>query len=385
MGVTTKLSPSIRVKIIRTVALMFIGMFVLLYYVSYNSMLKLLEERENDNMRNQVLLAESILQSSVNYLPSVTRDWSSWDLTYDYIEGNYDEFLDEYLTEYPFQLFRLNFLTILDADGRVVYEQFYDFWNSEFMEQPPDLTKLYEQVNPATMASFQEDQNLDLTDTTQIGRVGFIHHAGNVYYLSSYPVIHSDETGPCVGSFIFGRIIDQTEMEFLTSNAGMSFSILPLSSLTMSENDLEELISNGTHVVTKEGDISAYTVFPGFLGENDLLVTYSSPRTLYEEGRTFINGIIGVIALCCIGVLVGILQQLNSIVVKPLGSLVNDVDKVNLDTVDGKTEAQGKNREMDNLATSVNAMLARIKSSRDEIDEKNKELYFRANFDFQTA
>lgn len=199
--------PSLRTLVIGATAGAFVVMFLFLYLVFSLSMEKFLVERESDNIMGQATLAESALQSSVGLVPNATRDWSSWDLTWDYVHGDYDAFLDDYLTEYPFQLFHFNLITILDADSDVVFEQFYDYNAGEYMKDFPDLTGLYERLSPATMATFQPDDDLTLVDSTEIGLSGFVEYEGQVYYLSSYPILRSNETGPSAGSLIFGRII----------------------------------------------------------------------------------------------------------------------------------------------------------------------------------
>ncbi len=200
---------SIRAKVTITMIIAFLCMFVILYFVYFFSMQTLLVEREADTMVHQAQLSESALMSSVNYLPSVTRDWSSWDDTYGFVQGDYPEFMENALTEYPFQLFRINFITILDENGDVVYEEFYDHETNSFLTDKPVMDALYAEVGPATLSSFDASEELDLTDTTQIGIPGFINQGGEIYYLSSYPVLYSDETGPPAGTFIFGRMIDQ--------------------------------------------------------------------------------------------------------------------------------------------------------------------------------
>ncbi len=385
MGLHVKKKPSIKTLIIATTAIAFLLMFIFLYVVFFLSMQKQLMDRENDNMRSQVNMAENVFDSSVNYLPRITRDWSSWDYTYDYVNGDYDEFLDDYLTDYPFQLFRINFITVLDSDNKIVYERFYDFNELKFIQRYPDLSDLYETIGPATMATFQEDEVLDLKDTTQIGMSGFINHNGMIYYMSSFPIIRSDETGPCVGSFIFGRIIDDKELQYLTANSGLHFYVEYLDDVDLSDEQKNELFQQGDLVAIKDQNVVSYTIMNDIFGNGNLLVSFSSPRSIYESGINYISTVILVIALCCGFVLIIMLNLLNRIVVRPLGELVNDVNEINLETISATIEQNGRNLELDNLTIAVNSMLTRIKTSRDIIEKNNEELFARANYDMLTG
>ncbi len=380
-----KNNPSIQIKIVRNIAIVFLCMFILLYVVYYISMQSMLLQRENDNISSHAQLAESILESSVNYLPNVTRDWSSWDLTYDFVEGKYDEYIENNLYDYPYQLYRINFTTILDTKHERIYEQFFDFNCLEFMKKYPDLSELYEILGPITVDSFKSDEELNLTDATQIGTAGFVHHKGIVYYVSSYPIIHSDETGPCVGSFIFGRIIDEKEINYLTANSDISFSVVSLENTGLTDDEVKTLHSERKLVKTYDDQIVSYAAMDDIFGNKNLAVAFSSPRNLYQDGNKFIGITIGVIALCCCLVLIIILLQLNRIIVKPLGALVNEVNEIDLKNVCSALVPKGKIRELDNLTTAINDMLNRIKRSRDTIEKKNEELFFRATFDILTG
>ncbi|MDR2933564.1 MAG: EAL domain-containing protein, partial [Oscillospiraceae bacterium] len=384
-GIKNKKAPSLLRRVVQVTSVTFALFFIALYIVYYISMQKLLVERENDSMISQVMLSESVIESSASYLPSVTRDWSSWDFTYDYVLGDYDAFLDDYLTEYPFQLFRLSFLTILDIENRIVYEGFYDFRNLEFIDDHPDLSGLYDRVGPAAVGSFSEGEALDLIDTTQIGRIGFVNHDGQMYYLSAYPVLRSDETGPCVGTFIFGRIIDAEEIAFLTADSGLDFSLRPLSELDIGQEEMDRLLNQKSLVLSRAGEVEAFGLMTDLFGADDLAVSFKSSRVLYDQGRSFIFIILAVLALCGCVVLFLVLNLLNRIVVKPIAALVDEVDSVNMDTINTMLEPKGQNVELDNLTVSVNGMLRRIKDARDTITKNNERIYYHANFDALTG
>ena len=383
---THKKKNSIQVMIIGIMALSFLLIFVMVYS-SYSFVMKRsLIQREQDNVINQLSLAEGMLVSSVNHIPSFTRDWSSWDNTFDYVSGDYDEFLDDYLTEYPFQLFRVNFLTILDANNNIVYDNGYDFWEQEFMKDKPDLSSLYKKINPLVMDSFTDGEELDLTDTTQIGVTGFVTHDDNIYYLSSYPVIHSDETGPCVGSFTFGRIIDDTEISFLTSNLNFPFSATSIDKTGLSQEELSTLINENTFIVTGDDTITSYKVLPDIFGEPNIAIQFESSRELYQQGTTFIGSILLLLASGCISALLLILFLLKRIIVQPLVHLTKDVSQVNKAVTDLPLSTHySSSREMYVLANSINTMLSRIRLHKETIEENNKQLAFHANYDTLTS
>uniref|UniRef100_S0DFF6 Putative diguanylate cyclase n=1 Tax=termite gut metagenome TaxID=433724 RepID=S0DFF6_9ZZZZ len=377
---------SLRIRIVSILALVFLVMVVLLAVVIGLSMRTMLEERESDNAINQAKLSESVLLSSVSSLPSVTRDWSSWNDTYDFVEGRNDGFLDDYLTEYPLQLFRINILSVLRPDGEMVYGRFYDPEAGAYVEDPPDLSGLYAQLAPEVVASFTEGMELDLSDTTQIGKEGFVSYGGQIYYLSCYPILHSDETGPVAGVFIFGRVVDDAEIRLMTEDgAAGTFAVLTPESFGGDSEQVQKLRENGELLVTGAGMVTAYVVLPDILGAPSLAVAVSGPRALYQQGTAFINLIVILVAVGCMAVLVVAVLLLDRMVARPLAQLVRGVNGIDLETVGTTLPEQHGTRELDELARAVNGMLVRIGDARDTIQTNNDTLYRLANYDQLTG
>lgn len=370
-----KREKTIRHQVGVAMILLFLAMLIILYIVINSSMQKLLVEREYDSMLNQSRLAESILLSSVDHLPSVTRDWSSWDNTYDYVLGKNDNFLEENLTDYPFQLFRLDFITVLDLNQQVLYEKFFDTEKSEFVSSSYDFSSVQKRVSPLTLNSFVAySEQLDLSDSTQIGVSGFFYTEDGVFYITSYPIIHSDESGPSVGTLSFGRIIDQKEISYLTNSTDMQFSVVPVSQLQLTEDQSAKLTEAGELVVTDNNYATAYNLFEDIFGEKSLAISISKERVLYQQGITFISIVIALVFVSCMFILFLLIKLLNKIVVHPISSLVVQLDSMQLDSPNAHIDQDYNNKELQHLATAINHMFSRIA-------ESSAQLYYNANYD----
>lgn len=361
-------------------AAIFVAMFVVLYAVYYTSMQKLIVEREQQNMTSQVKLAENMLTSSVSALPGITQDWATWDLSYAYTnnpEGGAD-FETEYLDPSTYDLYRLDFITILDTDGDKLYEGFFDHASETFSTEPLGLGGLYEKVFPQVLSSYDENK-------TDMGVSGFINYDNNIYYLSSYPVIRSNGGGPVAGVLIFGRLIDERETALLTSDAGIDFSVQPRDTAGISHEDDLRLTAAGTLLTENEDLVTAYSALKDAFGEKNLLVSVSMPETYFTDSGSSFTVILLVLALCCGVMLIVVVNLVNSIVINPMGKLIYNVNDMNLDSADLLLDVKNNTKELDDLTGAMNNMLARIKHDRDVIKKHSDELYYNANFDLLTG
>jgi len=247
------------------------------------------------------------------------------------------------------------------------------------------LSALHKEINPLVISSFKDGEKLDLTDTKQIGATGFIAHEGSIYYLSSYPIIHSDETGPCVGSFTFGRLIDDTEIDFLTSDLDFPFSTMSIDKTGLSQKDLGILLNQDSFIIINKSSIVSYKTINDIFGEPSIAIRFESPRVLYQQGSSFISNTLFLIASGCIAILLLILFLLNRTIVRPLANLAKDVRHINRTVTDLPMDAHSSSREMYTLTNSINIMLNRIRMHKETIEENNKQLVFQANYDTLTG
>lgn len=361
---------SIQKQVLVTLLVMFLCLFMILYLVFYTSMQRLLIARENDSMVNQAQAAENMLVASSNYLPKITKDWSSWDDTYEFVLGNLDSFEDDNLSEYLFRLYRLNFITVLDMEGNPLFERFYFGEQNKFQPSENDYTELYHRIAPLVLDGY-------LTESEQ-GRSGFLAVGEEIVSLSAFPVLRTNESGPPVGVMIMGRLIDEQEMEYIMEGSDIPFQLQVVSDLDLTPVQKSELLEKGQLVVTHQQDAYTYNLFSDFFGEDTLAIFVSQERTLYAQGNLFIISVLGITALCCTLMLYLFLKVMSRIVVTPLRQLVSQVDTLDIETEVSMLDTDYSNTELSSLAQAVNNMLSRIQSS-------NKTLFYNANYDALTG
>jgi len=361
-------------KIALTIIILFLFMLMLLYIVLCHGMQIMLDDRAEYNIKRQAELAKEILRTSSEYLQNVTANWATWDNTYKFATGDFDRFLEYDLNDYPYQIYDLDFITVLDLEGNIIYERFYTQEQNAGLASSLNLHETYKKIGPLT------------AETSQTGISGFLKVNDITVYMSSCPILRNDRIDPCAGSLIFGRIINDEGLNYLGDDTGITFSIQSKQSVALSDQQAEILAKDGMLVgAINSYKVETYRQFDDIFGEPSLLLTASSYRDMHQEGAKYITVILALIAVCCIGVLLAVIKFIGMIIVKPFATLVDEVNGRDLESLNLLPPTEQKNKEFTILIETINNMSSRIRSDKNAIAKISKELYYRANYDLLTG
>ena len=84
---------------------------------------------QNDEVLQDINRCKEAINREHDYLSSITSDWSSWDDTWDFVQGNKDDYIENNLVEATFVNLKLDLLIICDLNGNVVWRGMH-FWRS---------------------------------------------------------------------------------------------------------------------------------------------------------------------------------------------------------------------------------------------------------------
>ncbi|MDL2237040.1 EAL domain-containing protein [Christensenellaceae bacterium OttesenSCG-928-K19] len=377
---------SIRFRVTATMAVCFIVMFVALYIMFSVSMGSMLTARENDVISNQVDMARNMLLMSVENLPALTKEWAELSYMYDYVTGENDLiYQNNFLPDRSYEINKVNFLAVLDQDSTILFEKFYDYGNHRTITHDTSLQNYYDIFSSVVHSNYQQAISSENPASYSTGHSGFFSKNGNVYYLSAHPVADMYSGRPFVGTFLFGRIIDEEELGAMTTNGGIEFTVLESAELTLAKQELQALTDDGYYVDLSSNHATGYGALKDIHGQPSLLVAVTNSRALNASGQSFINYVIFLAALGCVIVLLVIINLLNRIVLNPLASLAAQVNSIDMDSVNTSLKRNDQDREFFNLTTSINNMLTRITTDRDLIQKKNESLFKNAHFDDLTG
>ncbi|MGI6104778.1 MAG: bifunctional diguanylate cyclase/phosphodiesterase [Raoultibacter sp.] len=369
-----------------TMVVSFLVMFAILYALFSTAMSSMLSERETESMRSQTDLERSMLTTSVEHIPNITKEWAGLTYIYDYVTGASDLIYRTHLSpDESYKLNKLNLLTITDLDGNVLFEKHYNYADEVAVENYSDISDLYGQFADVCAGKYSEAVGTDSLATTNMGYAGFASKNGEVYYLSAQPIVDVRGKRPMVGTLIFGRLIDDEELGDIIENENVQLSVLSSADVSFSENE-KTALEEDSFVMRHENEaLVGYAVLGSSLDEPDILVRDVDNRGIYEQGQNLIVMIMVLVALGCAVLLVVTLNLLNRIAIKPLMGLVDEVRAIDVSKENSSVRDDFKSIELHDLSHAINSLLERTNSDRNLIEEKNKTLYRSAHFDSLTG
>ena len=363
---------------IRTVIILVGGLLFALLVIIFvaqldKGMTQLLIQREKDNINQKTHIAAAILQSSMQTLPDITRDWSSWDATYDFVAGKNPEFVTDELGDYPFLLHKLNLITIFDKNGKIKYDRIYDFNQKNDIELNLDLSFMLEGIRDKVLYKFTGIQDMDLTDPNSIGVSGFMSSNGIWFYISAFPIFQSSEKGDTNGVFVFGRIIDDQEMARIQGGSDN------IQMHRLSAEQAEDLFAQG-HLVaepylveyTDKGMVRGYFRLEAVYGD-DLVIFLEEPRTLYLDGLRVIKTFkISIYLISCF-ILALLFFMMEKLLLAPLKDLAERVEKIDESSMSEMLPSYW-GYELSTLVESLKKMLDKIAYTQGIIESQNENL-----------
>lgn len=373
----TKLSLSS--QIVLTLAACFLVMFAVLFGIFSLGMNSMLDERETENMYSQTDLVGVALAYSLDSLPSATKEWATLTYMYDYVLGTDDRiYYSHFVQDSPYDINKINILAVIDAENNILFERFYSYAAGETLQHDDDLSSMYAYLAEVCRNKFFANEQT-------VGKDGLFTHNGHIYYLSAYPVVNRSANPP-VGTFFFGRIIDEEEISTVMADSKVDFTVLSREDTKLDAAVMDSLSETGKALyIAEDNSVIAYSTVNDLFDEPSILVSVSDTRSLKSNGQVLIRQYILYVALGCILVLLLIITLMRKVIIKPISKLVGDLEEIDPDKTENHIAVTNTNRDMYNLTTAVSNMLQLIIKDRNLIKKNNESLYYSANFDSLTG
>ena len=320
---------------------------------------------ESTYVRSDVNLVTKNIDSEIISLKSNTPDWGAWDDTYAFVEGEKPDYVTINLVNNTFRTLRANFIFITDREGRIRYGQSYDLINGTPAPTRSDL-----------VAELEKGELLTQTLREGDGISGFLNLPQGPVILSSYPILHSNYTGPAEGMVIMGRYVDDEEIQLLNEGTTPTLSFQSLDPLTVSQPDLALLSgTDDTAIVVHPVDdntVSGEKIFRDIYGKDALLLTVEMPRGIYEQGKEtiFIFIVLQLVILLVLGIL-GVMV-LDKTVLARMSAISSDITGIT-----GKKNPSARiqitgNDELSRLATAMNMLLDQNEKNQSDLTESEQ-------------
>ncbi len=368
--------PSLQTVSILAISVVLLVLLGVLLTVFIMNIMSLTRRNEKDNMSERGNIAAGIMSASTENMQALTRDWSSWDETYAFVLGENPAYPEETMNDYPFLLHSLNFAVIKNLAGDTLYARGYDFNREEEIPLPQGFAEALDAAVEEMLAGY--DFSKEYSFSEQLGHDGFFLYDDVCYYICCLPVLTSDEDAAPVGTYFFGRIVDEAEVRRITGTTTQDFAILSVADAE-AEIPAPNFSTGEDYVVSPTGDtVLYYRVLKDYFGNPTVALRITAPRDLYREGvRVAVVASLLTVGIVLLFTLVLYLLTKRA-VIRPLSRLSGTMEAITPDT-EALDSSPYRTKELNALAEAANDMLARLRQSKQELEKSSVSLHTFSN------
>jgi sensor domain CHASE-containing protein len=200
----------------KTSAVIVISVICLLVLAEFTIDINIDSEINNNEAREGKNLLERInanIGNDVNSVNLTCYSWACWDETYDYVQGHNSSYIDRNFDVTYVAGYDLNIIIFLNQTGTMIHNINYN-----------TTSQSLEDIDSRTLSLLVDDPYLrDHPDSLSIS--GVMALPSGPCMVSAWDVTTSDQSGPRMGTLIFGRYIDQEKQAILSSECGTSVVI----------------------------------------------------------------------------------------------------------------------------------------------------------------
>ncbi|MBC8097964.1 MAG: HAMP domain-containing protein [Armatimonadetes bacterium] len=358
---------SIQVKVIASITGIFVALFIGLFVLSQSLLLTSYEQLEQDFAQRDIERIQNVLEENRVVMLSVLETWAGWDDTYEFVQGNYPDYVDVNLADETMINLEINVLALLNAEGQLMVSRVYDL--GEALALPP-LTGSEPFLADARLITHPNEESVIS---------GFMHLNGETALVVSLPIIRSDFTGPIEGTLLAVRYLDANKSALLSEELRLQMQVFDYNAdsdnaiLTAAKGSL---IASGTVVTDVQNDtlISGYTRLDDLFGQPLAIVQADLEREIYARGLQTIQVMRIIILAMAVAVIGTVLLLLKTLVLDRVTQLSNEVDAIESRGTLNRRVTQTAQDEITHLASNINRMLGRLDQSQHTLTAKNDAL-----------
>lgn len=367
----------IRQKTLLLTILPLVGLVLILYGSLSAILLRSYTRLETQDADRNLQRVNEVLAGDLKQMHILAEDWAEWDETYAFVRTLNPDYIESNLADRGFESLKLNFLAIVDDQGKLIYGQGYDLEREKPIPLPESLKA---QLTPGSL----------LLNYPHIAHyyTGLIPVDDQVLLIAAEPILRSDGTGPARGMVLMGRYLDPTKVEDLAFRTKLDLSVHVLGDqLPLPENLIEiakhlqrqvdlrkqlPLNQRNQPLPTQieplnQSNLAGYMVLPDIYQNPRLLIQITLPRDIYQQGQISLHYLAVALMLAC-GVFIGCLWLLlERIILRRLLKLSNEVNHIGqLNDLTRRVPAQGSD-ELSRLGTCINRMLGELQVSTQKL------------------
>jgi len=348
----------------KTLAIFVAGLLIILagFAVYSSSVLqKSYETIEKNEVRQDLQRVDLALENELDNLDSHLADWSIWDETYSFAQGNNSAYIEKNLPPSTFNTLDLDFILLFNQSKSLVYARAYN-------KTTGDL----EPVSPLLLETITRDYPLFTFDSPGPDSTakGILFVDGQPMAVAIRPVLQSNGDGPDEGVLIMGQNLDQDHLKSVSETTGVAVAFIDPVAMSTDPAlaSIQDQFRTGSQEVIQAANrdtVHGYTLEKQFnITPGTYLIEISEPRTIYQSGSATLYSfmLILLIAILVFGfVSIFIIDRM---VLSRLSTITNDVRNIGAGNEHVRITQVPGNDELAQLSVAINQMLEQLSQSR---------------------
>jgi len=362
---------TLRVKTLIIIGVMLVSLIAILYAVSQSIMLGSFRQLEKEDTSKNVERALGALSDDISGLVTMTRDWATWDDTYNFIENGNKEYIEANPTDETIKGLRVNVMLFINSSGQVVFSKAFDLQQEQDVPVPQSLL---EHIYPGSILTHYQDTKSEVN--------GIILLPEGPMLISSEPIVTSQGEGPIHGALVWGRYLDSTEIARLAETTHLSLSMHRLDEKQMPSdfNAVRLSFSQETFIVVRPLDaqsVAGYALLKDIYGTPIVMLRVDTPREIYHQGQNSMLYFMLLLIGAGVVFVAVVLLLLERLVLSPLSRLSASVSNIGASGDSSARVMVTGSDELSSLSNDINGMLGALERSHEalrESEEKFKRL-----------
>jgi len=323
---------------------------------------------EKEYMKSYVQQSKEEILTELAEMESAVESWAWWNETYEFMQGNYQSYLNYNVYANTLLDLDKNFIWLNDENGKMVHSMLVD------LETHKEVAVAAELIN----AILSHPELLSIDKEYKVSS-GIIHTAQGPMLIAKAAITNSEQTGPVVGSMILGRYLEKEEIfrEERVNQLDLRIYDLKQLPIVMHEADSSDIISSENKVISKpicENRVGGYAVMEDYFGEPTILLAITSNRNIYHQGRNSLKLFGITLFIIAFIIVLGTVWLFNKLVVSRIARLNNQAAKIAADEDFSQRLVLGKNDEISELKTTINHVLDKLNAVNKQVIEVNDNL-----------
>ena len=348
----------------KTLIIFGVGLILILAsFTAYSSYVlqKSYTDIEHTEVGQDIEQVKFAIADELSTFDSTLLDWSSWDDTYYFAQGNNSAYLEENLQKETFQTLDLNFLLVFNRSGDLIYASAYNERNGEL-----------EPVSRLLLNKIQTNYPLFIFDSpdrsSSVKGIFFVDKQPRI--IAVRPILKNNGDGPSEGVLVMGRNFDEDQLDQLSKSTGVSVALLDpaTQSQTPSFSAIQDRFTSENFLVHYQDNpdiVAGYTqlkqlsVTPG-----SYILEVKEPRTIYQSGISTIYSFLFIVLIAV--VIFGILGLvlIDRLILSRVSTITTEVLKIGLGKESTRITEVAGNDELTQLSRAINQMLEKISLAR---------------------